>query len=204
MNRMIRVLLCALCILLLCGNALAASVRYEGGAEKFVFLPGNSSSNGDLFDGFKGMLPGDVRTQKITVKNNTGDRVRIYMRAEAVSAQDADFLSRLKMKVEAGSKTIFEAAAGEKAQLTGNTLLGTFKKNGSTELTVTLSVPIELGNEYMDCEGTVPWVFLAEEVKTGTSADTADWFDMGAWLCAAAMLSALILVLILRSKRKTT
>ena len=39
-------------------------VSYQGGAEKFVFL-----DDDDLFDNFKGVLPGDVLEQKITVRN---------------------------------------------------------------------------------------------------------------------------------------
>ena len=56
MKCMFRICLALLLTLLLCGSALAeANVNYEGGAEKFVFL-----SDNDLFDDFKGVLPGDV------------------------------------------------------------------------------------------------------------------------------------------------
>ena len=76
----ISIFLALLMAVLLCGSALAASVSYEGGAEKFVFVPENS----DLFENFKGVMPGDVLEQKITVKNNTDKAVRIYLRAEPV------------------------------------------------------------------------------------------------------------------------
>ena len=69
----------------------AASVTYEGGAEKFVFLPGSAYSSSDLFENFKDVLPGDELTQKITVKNDTSGKVRIYMRAETKGMKDRDF-----------------------------------------------------------------------------------------------------------------
>ena len=142
---------------LLCGSALAAaSVTYEGGAEKFVFLPGSSYSDTDLFENFKGVLPGDVLTQTITVQNDTDAQVRIYMRAEPVKQEDVDFLNQMHMTVTSGSKEIFDAQADEQDGLAKNTLLGTFKKSGSTTLTVTLEVPIEMGNEFMGRIGTVP------------------------------------------------
>ena len=179
-----------------------ASVTYEGGAEKFVFLPGSSLSDSDLFDNFKGVMPGDVLEQKITVKNATGKSVRIYMRADPVSELDRDFLSQLRMTVKSGSETIFQGTAGEQDGLTQNKLLGTFKKNGSTELTVTLTVPAELGNEYMDRTGTVPWVFLVEEIAEETTPETGDWFRLPVWIALALLLLAAVLILARRRERK--
>lgn len=202
---------------LLCGSALAAaSVKYEGGAEKFVFLPGSEYSDSDLFESFKGVLPGDVMTQTITVKNDTDKQVRIYMRAEpdvklpgslleknGLSVeQNRDFLNMLSMTVECRDKEIFDAAPSQTAQLTSNTLLGTFKTNGSTELTVTLTVPAEIGNEYMGRIGIVPWTFLVEEITEDDTPDTGDWFQKGLWISIAAVLMAAILVLLYAQRRR--
>lgn len=79
-------LLAVVMILSLTTTAFAAdsSVTYEGGAEDFVFLPGSGYTDTDLFDGFKNVMPGDVLTEKITIKNDYRgcDYVKIYMRAE--------------------------------------------------------------------------------------------------------------------------
>ena len=172
----------ALLLLLVSSTAFAAaSVTFEGGAEKFVFLPGSEYSDSDMFENFKGVLPGDVLTQEIRVENSTGKKVRIYMRAEGASEADAAFLSNLQLNVVSGDKEIFEAAASETAQLTENTLLGTFKKNGGTDLTVTLTVPAELGNDFMATSGVVPWTFVVEEVPEDKTPDTGDWFDLTLW-----------------------
>lgn len=195
--------LALLMAVLLCGSALAAaSVSYEGGAEKFVFLPGSSLSASDLFEGFKDVLPGDVLTQTIRVQNDSASSVRIYMRADPVSAADADFLNQLHLSVTAGEKEIFDAQAGEQGGLANNTLLGTFKKSGGTDLTVTLEVPAELGNEYMDRLGTVPWTFLAEEVTADDTPETGDWFRPAVWIAAAAVLAGCIVLLLIRRRKK--
>ncbi len=197
-------LLCLLCaLMLLCGSALATSnVNYEGGAEKFVFLPGSEYSETDLFENFKNVMPGDVLTQRILVKNNSKSRVRLYMRVDPVSEQDADFLSRMNIQVTCKNKEIFDAAASETAQLTTNTLLGTFKRAGSTELIVTLTVPIDLGNEFMNTMGTVPWTFVVEELPDSETPDTGDYFELSTWLISGGMILLAIAIVLLQMKRR--
>ena len=183
---------------LLGGSALAAaSVSYEGGAEKFVFLPGS-----DLFESFKNVLPGDVLTQTITVRNDKDMQVRIYLRAEPVNQASEEFLSQLTLTVTCKDKEIFDAAASETAQLTKATLLGTFRKNGSTDLTVTLSVPADMGNKYMNAIGFVPWTFIAEEIPDDETPHTGDWFQLGWWLLAAAIIVVAIAGVLWAQKRR--
>lgn len=193
-----------LALMLLCAGAQAASlVRYEGGAEEFVFLPGTAYSENDLFDNYKMVMPGDVLTQRITIRNNSGKPVRIYLRAEKVDAQYEDFLSRINLQVSAKDGQIFDAAASETGQLTENTLLGTFRKGGSTDLVLTLTVPYDLGNEFMCTMGVVPWTFLVEEVpEDPTTPQTGDPFDLITWLLAAAMILAAIGWVLLKMKRQ--
>ena len=180
----------------------AAAVTYEGGAEKFVFIPGSEYSDSDLFENFKGVLPGDTITQTIRVQNASDKQVRIYLRALPVSDIHKDFLSQLAMTVDCKDKEIFDAAASETAQLTNNTLLGTFKKAGSTELTVTLTVPADMGNEYMCAIGVVPWAFTVEEIPEDPSVHTGDWFQAGLWIGAAALLAAAVIVLIVLQRKR--
>lgn len=161
-----------------------SSVTYEGGAEKFVFLSGSDYSETDLFDNFKGVMPGDTLTQKVTVKNDYrgSDKVKIYMRAETHEEDDswlsdsteaaianavsmADFLHQLSMTVKNGDEVIYDANVDELDGLEKNVLLGTFYPGQQIELTVELNVPIELGNEYANRIGEVDWVFVAEEIN---------------------------------------
>ncbi|MGI6237055.1 MAG: LPXTG cell wall anchor domain-containing protein [Candidatus Excrementavichristensenella sp.] len=200
-----RICLALLLAILLCGSALAASrVFYEGGAEEFVFLPGSSGS--DLFENFKNVMPGDALTQEITVCNDCDTRTRIYMRAEPIYESDRAFLEKLHLKVEARNDTVFDAAADQTDGLTGNRLLGTFKTGGSTTLKVTLTVPADLGNEFMNASGIVPWTFLAEELEGGGGGGggtpkTGDWYRAGIWSGAALLLLAAIALVLVRRRR---
>ncbi len=157
-------------------------VTYEGGAEKFVFLPGSEYTDTDLFDNFKGVMPGDVLTEQIKVTNESSnsDYVNVYMKAvahdetnnlsETVAATEdlvsmKDFLAQLDMRVLQGEKVLFEAKASELDGLKEYVLLGSFEKGEGTDLTVELSVPIELDNKYANRVGEVDWVFAVEELN---------------------------------------
>ena len=214
----------ALVLVLLLGMSATAfaesKVTYEGGAEKFVFLPGSEYSETDLFENFKGVMPGDVITQEITVQNNytKAEKVNIYLRAvvhdeqgnplseEVARTEDLvsmqDFLSQLTMTVKQGDKVLFSASPDELDGLKENVLLGTFPGRSKTILTVELSVPFELGNEYANRVGEVDWVFTAEEVtktvQTGDDSDLILW----AALMTLSLVTAAGVILSLNRKNK--
>lgn len=66
-------------------TALAAdsTVTYTGGDEAFVFQPGSYYTDTDLFENLKQVMPGDVRTEVVTLKNeyNGCDYVNLWMGA---------------------------------------------------------------------------------------------------------------------------
>ena len=199
------------------------TVSYKGGAEKFVFLPGSGYTDTDLFDGFKGVMPGDTLTQTIEVRNrflNTGS-VRIYLRAVAHDEQAnplspnvaaagetvatmSDFLSKLYMEVWQGDKCIYTGTPDQLDGLKNNVLLASVPRFGSVTLTVKLQVPIELGNEYANRVGEVDWVFTAEELDPQGNPKTGDTSNLTLWivvmvLCLAAI--AVVAFLVLKKKK---
>ena len=185
---MISLLLIAILVI---GNGMVifaadSSVTYEGGAEKFVFLPGSEYSDSDLFDGFKNVMPGDKLQETIIVENNSrsSDYVRIYMRAE-VHEEDSDmqeFLNQLSMTVHNGGTQIYQASPDELDGLAENVLLGEFRPGESTELTVELEVPIEMDNTYANRIGEVDWVFVVEEINDPDKVETGDSASMLLWI----------------------
>lgn len=195
-----------LAMLMVAATALAddASVIYRGRSSAFDFAPGSEYSDTDLFANFKNVMPGDTLTQTITVENRSSKKVRIYLQAkEGVSEEDAELLSQLHLTVRSQNGTIFDAAADEKGGLARPRLLGTFKTKGKTQLTVTLEVPIELDNAYMNRIGTIPWTFMMAEMPDDDSPHTGDWFQPALWLGAAAMLiCAVMIVLVLQRKKE--
>ncbi len=183
----------------------ASSVTFQNGAEHFVFVPNSPYSDTDLFENYKKVMPGDVLTQRITVRNITDSGVRIYLRAEPVDEKDIDFLSRMNLQVSTRDGLIFDAAASEIGGLTENVLLGNFRRNSRTQLTLTLTVPYDLDNEHMLTMGTIPWTFTAEvyaENPDGDTPHTGDAFHLSTWLLAAGMICGAIAWVLWQMKRQ--
>lgn len=188
-------------------------VTYSGNAGNFVFKPGSDHSLTDLFPNFKGVMPGDTLTQKITVKNDADNKVKvkIYIRSLGAHEDSLEFLSQLGLKVAKSEDNemayMFDAAANETAQLTDWVYLGTLYSGGEVNLDVTLNVPVELPNEYQNKIGYLDWEFMIEEFPVEPDdpkpPQTGDNSNMGLWLalmlCSGAML---IILLFWRKKDK--
>ena len=219
MRRLLTMLAAFVVVLLAVIPAYAADSRvtYNGNAGQFIFEPGSEQSPTDLFADFKGVMPGDTLTQKITVKNEADDKVKvkIYLRSLGAQEGSAEFLSQLGLKVQKSEDNemayMFDATANETAQLTDWVCLGTLYSGGEVNLDVILNVPAEMDNEFQNSIGYLDWEFKVEELPVEPDdpkpPQTGDNSRVGIWL--AVMLGSLSVMLIIliyrkRSKEKTT
>ncbi|MBR6765863.1 MAG: hypothetical protein IKM06_05185 [Clostridia bacterium] len=188
-------------------------VTYSGNAGKFIFEPGSEHSLTDLFPEFKGVMPGDTLTQKITVKNNADNKVKvkIYIRALGAHEDSKEFLSQLSLKVNKSEENkmayMFDAAADETAQLTQWVCLGTLYSGGEVNLDVTLSVPTSLDNTFQSKIGYLDWEFMLEEFPIESDdpkpPDTGDHSSIDLWLTLIICALALLIILIIWRKKNT-
>lgn len=173
----------------------AASITFKGFSSGFEFKPGSEYTETDLFENFKGVMPGDVITEDITFTNAATDCdfIQLYMRAEAHDEEDnplsdkvaetetvatmTDFLSQLSMKVWNGAELIYEASPDELDGLRENKFLGVYRTGETTTLKVELTVPIELGNEYANRVGEVDWIFHVEAYNESQLSVRKVWSD---------------------------
>lgn len=197
----------ALVLVLLLGMSATAfaesKVTYEGGAEKFVFLPGSEYSETDLFENFKGVMPGDQLTQKIDIKNAADNnvKVKIYMRALGAHEDSVEFLKQMNLTVKQdGDSVLFDAPADQKATLEDWVCLGTFYSGAEVKLDVTLNVPIEMDNDFQNAVGYLDWQFKVEEFPI-ESSDPKTGDDFNVWLYAGVGLAALCGIVVLLTKR---
>ena len=213
MKKIIALLITSILLLSCVVTVFAADgkVTYSGNADKFVFEPGSEHSLTDLFPNFKGVMPGDTLTQKITVKNNADNKVKvkIYMRSLGAHEDSVEFLSQLGLKVAKSEENkmayMFDAAANETAQLTDWVCLGTLYSGGEVNLDITLTVPAELSNDYQSKIGYLDWEFMIEEFaiepSDPDSPQTGDNSRLGMWFAILICSGTMIVILFIWRKK---
>ncbi len=206
-----------------------------------TYEPGSVYTSTDLFDNLKGVMPGDVRKEEISVEDWCAfyDYIKVYMRAvphdeagnpispEVLKELQADnrkgaksdleymydFLKQLSMKVTQEGSVIYQESPDAPDGLASNVYLGELRWGQKVNLEVELTVPIELGNEYMDRIGEVDWVFTVEgyhdPVPEPTPTplppslpQTGDDTAIGAYAVLLGLSVCAIAVILIRIQRK--
>ena len=182
-----------------------ATVFYDGDAQEFIFTPGSEYSPTDLFDNFKGVMPGDSLTQKITIKNDVSKKsnVKVYLRSLGAKEDSEAFLSQMNLTVEQNDDDIlFSAPANETADLTDWVCLGTYASGAEVELSLTLDVPVEMDNTFQNAVGSLSWEFKVEEIPTEGQPDTDDNLGMLLYVGIGFIVIAAVLIVFFVFKKK--
>lgn len=177
------------------------SITFKAGADGtniVVFEPGSVFTDTDLFDNFKGVMPGDRREERITIHNKFDDcdYVKVWMKAvphtdvqgenpispavlALLTADERrgetpeldymlDFLAQLSLEVKSGGETVYKASPDELDGLAESVYLGKITADETITLNAVLVVPAELGNGYANRIGEVDWVFTVESFDIPT------------------------------------
>ena len=202
-----------LTLLLAVNTAFAAdgNVTYRANAREFFFAPGSSYSPTDLFANFKDVIPGDTRSQKITVRCDASKNVKakLYLRSEYKDQASKDFLSQMKFTLtksnDNGMAYMFNESGSFTPDNDGWIFLGTIYSGGEVDLLVNLEVPTTVDNSFGGQVGHVIWEFRADEEATSPDdpkpPKTGDNGFMPV-LFTAITGGALFVVLILTVRRK--
>ena len=164
----------ALALVLMLGMTVSADaaskVTYEGDAKAFIFETDSTHHPKDLFTDMKGVMPGDTIVQEIEISNNSPENTtaEIFIKADG-SEKESPFLSQMQLTVKgADDQDVFTEPDETADDITEWNSLGIFERGGSTVLTVTLNVPITMGNDFQDQLDTIDWKFKVEEFDTGS------------------------------------
>ncbi len=139
------------------------TVSYDGAADALA-VDGSSQAGQDLFPAFKGLMPGDERTQRIHLElANVAGPTRVYVQARLGTAGD-EALSRALAEVSLAARTPEGEQSGQPGSVFAEkTLVYAAQSAGSADLELELSVPASLGNEVAGKEAHVLWEIVVEE-----------------------------------------
>ena len=165
------------------------SVSYEGGAEGFVKV------GDDFFSNWDTLMPGDVLTGEVKVKNAYRQWIFLYFRTENVLPTELE--KAIKLKIYNGSEKIFDGTLNDSLK---EILLGEINKGTELTLTYTIEVPAELNNAYSLTDGQVKWIFRAKLSNRGMTNPINTGFGNRTILCAGVLALATT-ILLARKKR---
>lgn len=149
------------------------NVIYDNNTQNFIFAPGSDYSLTDLFPSFKDVMPGDTLQQRITVRNDRSNdvKVEIYIRSLGANEGSEDFLSQLGLRVKVAEDNtmgyMFDAYSDQTDKMADWVCLGMLYSGGEVNLDVFLDVPVTLDNTYQQQVGYLTWEFMVIEYPVG-------------------------------------
>ena len=147
----------------------SGNVEYTNGQSFVYSLRTQHLTTENSLWNFKNVMPGDTRTTDITISNTRGLDVMAYIRATPLSSDagsNMDFLKQLTFAVKQG-ETVLNAGLTLGSDSWPNTgyedeslmyvELGRINNNMAVDLTVEMSVPKELPNDFQEAVGKIEW-----------------------------------------------
>ena len=169
----------------------SGSVLYfNGNAKSFTYYNINKK---DVFNEFKDLIPGDVRSQNLTIRvGNIRPNTKLYLKLN--SDINDDILKYINIKVYEGDNLL---SANEDM-----IMLYTFDKDTVINLKVVVDVPLEVDNVISDVSSSMKWSFMVEEDgEMVESPLTYDGFNMRLYV-SLIIVSLVMIVILLFGFRK--
>lgn len=179
-----------------------AKIEYENNAQKYIEVPEN-------FLGQLGhLIPGDIVEQEIQLNNTTSDDVEYFVTVKKqsdLSDRQSNLLKNLKLNISVDNKTVYEGSLYDVEKVS----LGKYLNNQTAKAKFSVSVPVDLGNEYSALSTSINWLFsvngkeievVKEEPQIVPSPQTGDTKVQIA--LTVFIISAIGLVIVLFLERK--
>ena len=169
-----------------------AVLYYNGNTKEFTYF---NLDKKDVFDDFKDMLPGDIRSQTLTVR--AGDikpGTSLYLKLH--SDINEEVLKYINISVYENDKLL---SSNEDMIKVYN-----FTKDDVFTMKVVVEVPTSVGNEVEDLVSHLKWTFMIEEDgNTIEVPRTYDGFNMILYISMILVSLVMIVISILKIKDNT-
>ncbi len=171
----------------------AVTISYDGVAGQYISVPENFLAQLNL------LAPGDSVESEITV-NNTDSKEHEFW--TSVDIADSRLGDALVLKIVKGGEVLYEGPLSEMPNLS----LGKYAPGASEKISVTLSLPVETGNNAGGIGGTINWKFRvdaaeeAEPIPVGPK--TGDDIMISITICLLSFAGLIIVYLFEKRDQK--
>lgn len=147
-------------------------IQYLGDSKKLVV---NSE---DFFENFPYLMPGDTYSDTATIRNTSGNQIKLYFRSEALD--DSELIDKILLKITTkinGKETLVYEGNLRAEEISKDGLLGVIPVGGTGDFNFEITVPAELNNQYSILSSSIRWIFSVnpiEEVDNVTPPQTGD------------------------------
>lgn len=137
-----------------------SNVTFDGEAKDFIFLNGNT----ELFDNFKNLMPGETRSQTITLKNDDYEQMKFYLSAKVSEEMGAGGIV-FEITLKKDGKEFYKGKIGGlesfgEGYMADDFLLESLPKGGTADIDLEIYVDGDsMDNSYQNTEGVVNFIF---------------------------------------------
>lgn len=157
-------------------------VEYEGNSHKLI------TASDDFFSNLGQMMPGDILSDEITLRNTTNSDAEFFFRtafSDSLSDEAVDLLEQIFLEITLGDELLYRGRLKSTA-LEEAISLGIYKSGETESFQFTLYMPEALTNTYALRETSVKWIFSVEneelEITTPPPVKTGDESEIGRYL----------------------
>ncbi len=148
-------LICMMVISLKPVFAATPTIEYSGKDAKITF---ENITGTDFFENFKGVMPGDIRSQDILLKSKPLEReAGFYLKAEC-DEKTKELLKDVKINIDVNGEEVVENGI-----IFDQVKLGTVEGKATLPVKITMNFPLTMGNEIAEQELHVKWYITVQE-----------------------------------------
>lgn len=176
----------------------SSAVIFEEDAGKYISLDNH------FFDNLGNMLPGDIASEDINIINSSYDKIEYFLSIDYENLDNLQkkLLSNINFNIKNSKGEILVSSnLADKRKLS----LGTFSHNEKDKITIELSLPKNIDNEYSKILTKILWRFSYDVIshsKNPNNPNTGDFkFD---WSITVFILSSIGFIIVLFFEKKNT
>ena len=174
-----------------------SSVIYEDSTHNHILLDDH------FFDNLGNLVPGDKQSEEITILNNSNTKNKYFLNIEYdnLTAQEKKLLNHIKLIIQNKKGDILVSSNLEDKSKYS---LGVYSKRQGDTLTIELSLPKDLDNDYSKLFTKIRWRFSYDIISRGGLINPKTWdlkFDLS---ITVFLLSALGFMIVLILGKKNT